>query len=145
TIINAGTGATFRLNMPIGATGNHLTTLDIVYTHDPIQLAKNIQIALNNLLANTGEGVPGTVGALPISDGNGLGNIVVTPLTPIEFGITFQNFFDNVNWPQLTVSNVVLNGGNVTVTPSTIVNGVGNSLQTVVLGGTNNNPFITAF
>src|SRR5262249_52571267 len=131
TLITAGS-ATFTLALPIGALTQSLTTRPIAYTNDPVQLAKNIQIALNNLLANPGEGVPGTAGALPVSNGNGLGNVVVTALTPIDFAITFQNFMGNVNWPQLVPAVTQGSGSNVTVSASTVYQGSGNALQTVV-------------
>ena len=142
TIINAGT-ATFTLSLPIGQTGSSLTTQPIAYTNDPVALAANMQYALNMLLAVPGQGV--AAGQLVLSDSSGLGHVIVTPLTPIDFAITFQDNMASVNWPQLSVSVTQGGGSNVTVTPSTIYNGAGNSVQTLALSGSNNNDFILAF
>jgi autotransporter-associated beta strand protein len=143
TIINPGT-ATFTLSLPIGATGQNLTTPAISYSNDPVVTAANIQRGFDALFA-----VPPTNGVDIIANptlANQIGNVIVTPLSPTEFQITFQNNLANVNWPQLTAA-VSNSGGSNLATPAitTIYNGVGNAAQTIALSGGNDADFILAF
>ena len=140
TVITAGT-TTFTISLPIGATGSNLTTLAIPYTNDPAQLAMNMQIALNRLLGGAPFIPNNNNTAVPTSSSDGIGNVLVTPLSATEFSLTFQSDMGRVNWPQVTVAVSNTGGGNVNVVPSTIFNGVGNELQTLVFGGSNNTTF----
>src|SRR5262249_42936529 len=80
-----------------------------------------------------------------ISSAGGIGFVIVTPLSPNDFSLTFQSNLANINWPQVTVSVSNSGGGNVAINPSTIYNGVGNSLETLTFSGSNNNDFALAF
>jgi hypothetical protein len=55
-----------------------------------------------------------TNGNLIVSTSTGLGEVIVTPLTPIEFAITFQKDLGNANWPAMTVTVIQGGGSNLT-------------------------------
>ena len=63
-----------------------------------------------------------------------LGNVLVRPLSPTDFQITFQNNLANVNWPQLTVAVSQGSGSNLAATRTARL-GLGHTLDVSMIDG----------
>lgn len=119
--ISGATSGTFTLTL------GGLTTAPIAFNSDAATQAANIQAALNNLLnANNPAFGTNSVLVAPIS----------TPTTS-DFTITFQNALASANVPQLvpTFAGTLNPSGIASVTVATVLEGAGNSVQSLSVSG----------
>ncbi|MCY2989559.1 MAG: hypothetical protein NTY19_17040 [Planctomycetota bacterium] len=92
--------------------GTNLSTAPIPYTSIPTDLARLIQTELDNVL--------------------GAGSTRVSVVDSATYSVEFTEGLANANFPLLVASDPDLGG---TLTVSAVRDGVGNSVQTMVLGG----------